>query len=262
MHFAALAYVGESVHEPLRYYRNNTGGSLNLLKAMADAHVERLVFSSTCATYGQVGPEALPINEDTSQKPINPYGKSKLFFEHVVRDYAASRPAFGYAILRYFNVAGSDPAGEIGENHDPETHLIPLAIQAALGQRPPLTVFGDDYDTPDGTCIRDYIHVEDLVAAHLRVMDELLGPGGDGGEFTFNLGTGRGVSVREILTSVERVTGRPVPHTVGPRRAGDPAALFADAGKIERELGWEARYTDLDDTVRTAYAWLRNHPPG
>ena len=169
----------------------------------------------------------------------------------------ATDPAFGYAILRYFNVAGSDPAGAVGEEHDPETHLIPLAIQATLGQRPPLTVFGNDYDTPDGTCIRDYVHVEDLVAAHLRVMEALTA----GSAFTYNLGTGRGVSVKEILDSFERVTGRPVPHTLGPRRAGDPAALFADASKIKADLGWEARYTRLDDTVRTAYDWLKNHPP-
>ncbi len=224
---------------------------------MTDAGVERLVFSSTCASYGQVGPEGLPIHESTPQAPINPYGRSKLFVEHMIRDHAAANPDFGFAILRYFNVAGSDPAGEIGEEHTPETHLIPLAIQAALGQRPPLTVFGTDYDTPDGTCIRDYIHVEDLVAAHLRVMDAL----DSGTTFTFNLGTGRGVSVKQILDAVERVTGRPVPHTLGPRRAGDPAALYADASKIKAELSWEAQYVDLDETVRTAYAWLKDHPP-
>ena len=257
MHFAALAYVGESVREPLNYYANNTAGSLNLLQAMNDASVNRLVFSSTCATYGQVEPENLPIDETTQQQPINPYGRSKLFVEQMVRDHAASRATFGYAILRYFNVAGSDPAGEVGEEHHPETHLIPLAIQAALGQRGPLTVYGDDYDTTDGTCIRDYIHVEDLVAAHLRALDAL----DNGVSYTFNLGTGRGVSVKEILDSVARVTGREVPHSIGPRRAGDPAALYADADRIEAELGWRAAYTDLDETVRTAFQWLKDHPP-
>jgi len=256
LHFAALAYVGESVNEPLRYYQNNTTGSLRLLQAMDQAGVQRLVFSSTCATYGE--PDQLPITESTPQQPINPYGQSKLMVEQIIADYAATRPHFAHARLRYFNVAGSAEDGQIGEDHRPETHLIPNAILAALGQGPALTIFGEDYDTPDGTCVRDYIHVEDLVDAHLVVMEALQ----DGDARIYNLGTGRGNSIREVMDAVEKATGQPVPHTMGARRAGDPPALYADASRIQQELGWTPRRTDLTETVGSAYRWLRDHPAG
>jgi UDP-glucose 4-epimerase len=261
LHFAALAYVGESVREPLRYYHNNTVGSLNLLRAMDLAGIERLVFSSTCATYGE--PDELPITEATPQRPINPYGRSKLMVEQMLADHAATRPGFGYAQLRYFNVAGCAADGSIGEDHRPETHLIPNAIRAALGMGSSrggqaLEVFGDDYDTPDGTCVRDYIHVEDLVEAHLRVLGALEA----GAALTFNLGTGRGRSIREVIEAVGQAVGRPVPHEVKPRRPGDPPALYADASKIQRELGWSAQRTELIDIVASACRWFRDRPGG
>lgn len=259
LHFAALAYVGESVDEPLRYYQNNTVGSLRLLQAMSSAKVNRLVFSSTCATYGQ--PDVLPITEDTPQNPINPYGRSKLVVEQIIADYAAVNPEFAHARLRYFNVAGCHESGELGEDHRPETHVVPNAILAALGRGEPLTVFGDDYDspdTPDGTCVRDYIHVEDLVDAHLVVMAALE----PGDARIYNLGTGRGSSIQQVIDAVETVTGKKVPHTVGPRRAGDPPALYADASKIKSELGWSPKHTDLTQTIASAVRWFREHPDG
>jgi len=256
LHFAALAYVGESVHEPLRYYTNNTVGSLRLLQAMDTAGVHRLVFSSTCASYGE--PKKLPITEETPQQPINPYGHSKLMTEQIIADYAATRPGFAHARLRYFNVAGCAQDGSVGEDHRPETHLIPSAILAALGKADPLTIFGEDYDTPDGTCVRDYVHVEDLVDAHLLVMEALQ----DGDERIYNLGTGRGNSIREVLDAVEKATGKPVPHTVGPRREGDPPSLYADASKIKKELGWSPKHTDLADTVASAVRWFSENPDG
>ncbi|MEM9913769.1 MAG: UDP-glucose 4-epimerase GalE [Planctomycetota bacterium] len=259
LHFAALAYVGESVHEPLRYYQNNVVGSLRLLQAMASADVNRLVFSSTCATYGE--PDDLPITEATPQKPINPYGQSKLMVEQIIADFAAVHPDFAHARLRYFNVAGCADDGSVGEDHRPETHLIPNAIFAALGRGKPLTVFGNDYDsphTPDGTCVRDYIHVEDLVDAHLAVMDALE----PGDARVYNLGTGRGSSIQEVIDAVEAATGEKVPHTFGPRRAGDPPALFADASKIQRELDWSPKRTDLTETVASAVRWFRANPDG
>ncbi len=256
MHFAALAYVGESVEQPLAYYYNNTVGVLSLVSAMQAAGVKRLVFSSTCATYGEV--ETLPIHEDLPQHPVSPYGKSKLFAEHVIKDHAATDPDFAYALLRYFNVAGAAADGSIGEDHDPESHLIPLCIQAALGRRDALTVFGTDYDTPDGTCIRDYVHVEDLTDAHVHVMNALQ-PGD--GRF-YNLGTGNGFSVKQIIQTTEKVLGKPVPHTFGDRRAGDPPKLFADPSKIQRELGWAAKHTEPDTMIASAAAWLEAHPNG
>jgi UDP-glucose 4-epimerase len=256
LHFAALAYVGESVHDPLGYYDNNSAGSLSLLRAMEAEEVERLVFSSTCATYGE--PEALPIHEGLPQHPINPYGRSKLVVEYVLKDYAAARPGFAFAALRYFNVAGCALDGSIGEDHTPESHLIPLVLLAALGRRPALTIFGDDYDTPDGTCIRDYIHVVDLVDAHVAVLNALQ----PGDQRFYNLGIGKGISVREIIDAARRVTGREIPVQVGPRRAGDPAVLYADAGKIARELGWRAQLTDLDAIIETAWRWFQAHPDG
>ncbi|MEO0514848.1 MAG: UDP-glucose 4-epimerase GalE [Planctomycetota bacterium] len=256
LHFAALAYVGESVHEPIRYYQNNTFGSLRLLQAMNSAGVNRLVFSSTCATYGE--PDVLPITEDTPQRPINPYGRSKLMVEQIIEDYAAVNPAFAHARLRYFNVAGCSEDGSVGEDHRPETHLIPNAILAALGKGEPLTIHGNDYDTPDGTCVRDYVHVEDLVDAHLTVMNSLE----PGDARIYNLGTGRGSSVQEIIDAVETATGEKVPRTVGPRREGDPPTLYADASKIEKELGWSPKRTELADTVASAVRWFREHPDG
>jgi len=256
MHFAALSYVGESVSEPLKYYDNNTGGTLSILKAVERAEVPRLVFSSTCATYGE--PEQVPIREDTPQSPISPYGWSKLLSEYMLRDYAAKSPGFGYAALRYFNVAGCAADGAIGEDHDPETHLIPVILQAVLGKRDKITVFGEDYPTPDGTCIRDYIHVEDLVEAHVRVM-EALAPGD---RRAYNLGIGKGYSVKEIIDAVRRVVDKRFRVDTGPRRPGDPPELYADASKIERELGWRAQRTDIAETILSAWRWMSAHPDG
>jgi len=256
MHFAALAYVGESVSEPLVYYQNNTAGANSLLLAMKEAGVKRLVFSSTCATYGE--PTAVPIVETMRQEPINPYGWSKWCVERILKDYSASDRQFSFAALRYFNVAGSAADGSLGEDHDPETHLIPVVLQAAMGTRKKVTVFGTDYPTPDGTCIRDYIHVEDLCAAHLAAMEALR----PGDARFYNLGIGRGYSVKEVLDSAQRVTGLEVPVEYGPRRAGDPAVLFANADKIRQELGWAPRYTEIDSIVATAWNWLKNHPDG
>jgi UDP-glucose-4-epimerase GalE len=256
MHFAALAYVGESVPDPLTYYDNNTAGTISLLKAMTDAGVKRLVFSSTCATYGQ--PDQTPIVETTPQSPINPYGWSKLFVERILKDYAAANPDFAYAALRYFNVAGSAADGSIGEDHEPETHLIPVLLNAALGKVPHVTVFGRDYPTPDGTCIRDYIHVEDLVEAHEVVMKALQ----PGDQRFYNLGIGKGLSVQEVIDAAREVTGVDFKVVQGQRRAGDPPELFANAQKIQNELGWSARYTDIRDIVKTAWTWFKAHPDG
>jgi len=256
MHFAALAYVGESVTDPLSYYHNNTAGTVSLLRAMDAAGVVRLVFSSTCATYGE--PETTPIVETTPQQPINPYGWSKWCVERVLKDYAAAQREFAYVSLRYFNVAGCAADGSLGEDHDPETHLIPRLLLAALGKLEGITVFGTDYPTPDGTCIRDYIHVEDLCAAHIVAMDAL--QPGEGR--IYNLGIGRGYSVKEVLESARRVTRCQIPVAYGPRRPGDPAVLFADARKIQRELGWSARYTEIDQIIATAWNWFKDHPDG
>jgi len=249
MHFAAFAYVGESVTDPGKYYRNNVGGTLTLLEAMRDHGIGALVFSSTCATYGT--PERVPIAESAPQQPINPYGASKLMVERMLSDFDAAHGLRSMS-LRYFNAAGADPDGEIGEVHDPETHLIPLALDAASGKSPPLTVFGEDYDTPDGTCVRDYIHVSDLADAHLLALEQLERSGSSD---RFNLGTGTGASVLEVIAAVERVTGRPVRYAVGPRRAGDPPVLVSEASRAARELGWTPRLSDLDTIVATAWAW-------
>lgn len=260
IHFAALAYVGESVESPLDYHRVNTGGMTAMLSACERAGVARFIFSSTCATYGQ--PEAQPISEDTPQHPINPYGASKLHAERVLADYAdacrAAGKPFAAAALRYFNVAGADPSGLLGEWHVPETHLVPIILEAAAGRRDRVTVHGDDYPTPDGTCIRDYVHVRDLVEAHAAVLDRL-----EPGELRrYNIGTGTGHSVAEVIESARRVTGRGFTVEVGPRRPGDPPRLVADASKIEREIGWHARYTTIDEIVRTAWDWSRANPGG
>jgi UDP-glucose 4-epimerase len=256
MHFAALAYVGESVTDPLAYYENNTAGTISLLGAMKAAGVKRLVFSSTCATYGE--PERTPIVETMRQGPINPYGWSKLFVERVLRDYGQADREFAFVALRYFNVAGAAADGSLGEDHDPETHLIPVLLQTALGQRDKVVVFGTDYATPDGTCIRDYIHVEDLCEAHIVAMNALQ----PGDARFYNLGIGRGYSVKEVIEASQRVTGRKIPVEYGPRRAGDPAELFANADKIRQELGWSAQYTEIDRIIATAWKWHKGHPDG
>ena len=247
VHFAAFASVGESVADPGLYYENNVVQTCRLVSALRDAGVRRMVFSSTCATYG-IPPEGRHISETMDQHPINPYGRSKLMIEHVMRDYSEAY-GMNFALLRYFNAAGCSQTHPLYERHEPETHAIPLAIRAALGGDP-FVIFGDDFNTPDGTCIRDYIHVDDLAEAHLIALQRLQD---DPGILALNLGTGRGTSVKEILDSVARVSGRPVPHRVGPRRAGDPPVLVADARLANTVLGWQPRYLDIDDIVRTAY---------
>jgi UDP-glucose-4-epimerase GalE len=255
VHFAAFTYVGESVRDPGKYYQNNLVNTLNLMECLRRHRVGRFVFSSTAATYGT--PEQSPIPEEAPQRPINPYGASKLAVERALADYAAAY-RWGFAALRYFNAAGASPDGVIGEDHDPETHLIPLVIQAALGQRPHIEIFGTDYPTPDGTCVRDYIHVDDLADAHLLALEHLE----PGKELRYNLGIGRGYSVREVIRAVEEVTGQTVPVKEGPRRAGDPPVLVASSAKIQKELGWRPRYTELRAIIDTAWNWHRKHPRG
>jgi UDP-glucose-4-epimerase GalE len=255
MHFAAFLDVGESVREPAKYYRNNVGGALSVLEAMAAESVKHFVFSSTCATYGE--PLETPIPETHPQNPINSYGESKLAVERALPHFAT---AYGlrYVALRYFNASGADPDGEIGEDHSPEIHLIPRAIEAATGGRG-LQVFGDDYPTPDGTCLRDYIHVTDLADAHVKALESIAA----GGPSTaYNLGTGHPHSVKAVIDTVSRVTGRPVPWTLAPRRPGDPAVLYAAPAKAQAELRWTPKLGDLDTIVRTAWEWHRTHPRG
>jgi UDP-arabinose 4-epimerase len=249
MHFAAFIAVGESVTDPGKYYRNNVAGSLSLMEATRDHGIKAFVFSSTAAVYGL--PEVVPIPEGAPKLPINPYGHSKWMVECMLRDFGEAHGLKSMA-LRYFNAAGADPDGETGERHDPETHLIPLALDAAAGDGKPLTVFGEDYDTPDGTCIRDYIHVADLAEAHVAALQALL----DGaGSNAYNLGTGNGFTVRQVIDAVEKVTCRAVPHSIGPRRAGDPASLVADPSAATRDLGWRPLVSDLESIVATAWAW-------
>ena len=255
MHFAAFLDVGESVREPIRYYRNNVVGALAVLEAMAAESVRHFVFSSTCATYGE--PIETPITETHPQRPINSYGETKLAVEHAL-PHVETAHGIHWVALRYFNAAGADPDGEIGEDHSPEIHLIPRAIEAATGGRG-LQVFGDDYPTPDGTCLRDYVHVSDLADAHVRALEAIVETGKSG---AYNLGTGRPHSVREVIDTVERVTGQRVPWTLAPRRAGDPAVLYAAPQKAQAELKWTPRYADLETIVRTAWDWHRNHPQG
>jgi UDP-arabinose 4-epimerase len=254
LHFAAYAYVGESVADPALYYRNNLGGSLSLLEAMREVGVDKIVFSSTCATYGV--PERMPIAETAPQLPVNPYGETKLAIERALRWYGG---AYGLrsVSLRYFNAAGADPEGEIGECHEPETHLVPLVLQAALGQRDRIDVFGTDYPTPDGTAIRDYIHVQDLADAHLRAIEHLFA---GGPAAALNLGTGRGHSVREVIAAAEAVGGRPVPWRAAPRRPGDPPILVADPSRAAELLGWRPALSDLDTILATALAWHAKEP--
>ena len=252
MHFAALIAVGESVQKPLLYYRNNTAGAISLLEAMETVGVKKFVFSSTAATYGE--PEETPIFETTKQQPINPYGRSKWFVEQILKDKLAADPTFGFTIFRYFNVAGAAKDGTLGEDHFPETHLIPLVLFAALGKRDAITVFGTDYPTPDGTCIRDYVHVEDLVAAHVLAIESIRP---SEGRF-YNLGIGRGYSVKEILDAAKKVTGRDIPTKYGPRREGDPSKLYANSEKAQKELGWKPVYTEPEEIIETAWNWHRN----
>lgn len=250
IHFAAYAYVGESVTDPLKYYRNNTAEPLTLLEVMAENNCHSFVFSSTCATYGE--PEKLPLSEDHPQKPVSPYGKSKLMVEWILDDCDTAWNLKS-AALRYFNASGCSSDGLIGEDHNPETHLIPLVLQAIKGEIPALTVFGTDYPTPDGTCIRDYIHVEDLASAHLSALKYLV----NGGEsIRCNLGTGVGISVKEIIDKAEEVTGKKVPVTYGERRAGDPAQLVADPQMAKDVLAWEATQKDAKSMIETAWKWM------
>lgn len=255
MHFAAFALVGQSVEQPAIYYENNVVATLAMLEAMRAAGVRKIVFSSTTATYGE--PANIPISEDEPQQPINPYGFTKLVIERALADYAH---AYGlrYAALRYFNAAGASPDGDLGEDHHPESHLIPLVLQVALGQREKIFIFGDDYPTPDGTCIRDYVHVDDLGAAHLKALEKL----NDTPALHLNLGTGKGHSVLEVVQACRRITGHAIPAEIAPRRPGDPPELVANADRARRQLGWEPRYADINAIVETAWRWHQSHPRG
>jgi len=255
MHFAASTAVGESVQQPLKYWRNNTAGTLNLLEGLQRHNVKRFVFSSTCAVYGD--PLKIPLTEDHPKNPVSPYGRSKAAVEWMLEDSACAW-GLGAMALRYFNAAGAADDGALGEDHDPETHLIPLALQAAAGLGGRLKVFGTDWPTPDGTCIRDYIHVEDLAEAHLRALEAA-----QEGVFKYiNIGTGHGASVQEVVRTAEKVTGKPVPHDLAGRRPGDVPTLLADPSLASRELNWRAQRTDLEQIIRSAWQWLQAHPVG
>lgn len=255
MHFAAFIEVGESVVHPLKFYENNLGSTVRLLAAMQRHDIRRMVFSSTCAIYGL--PERMPITEDTPASPQSPYARAKLAVEWAMMDSAAAW-GLGCVALRYFNAAGAAADATIGEDHDPESHLIPNVLKVALGQREHVKIFGTDYPTPDGTCVRDYVHVEDLADAHLRALDAI-----EPGKFrAMNAGTGHGATVREVVEAAREVTGHPIPVVESPRRAGDVPILCADASRIQRELGWQPRYTDLKEIVASAWAWHRSHPKG
>jgi len=256
MHFAAFAYVGESHYEPMKYYKNNVAATINLLDSMIENGVKKFVFSSSCATFGTH--EKLPITEESAQNPINPYGHSKLAIEHLLRALCDVNK-LSCAVFRYFNAAGAHEDGAIGEHHDPECHLIPLAIEAATGGRPALQIFGDDYPTPDGTCVRDYVHVNDLSRAHTAVFDRL---DEDGTFLDYNLGTGNPTSVKEIIDAVESVTGLTVPHSISERRPGDPPTLYADSTKARKELAWQPHYANIKEMIETAWNWHKNHPEG
>lgn len=253
-HFASFIQVGESVEHPGKYYQNNLAATLTLLQAMVAAGIPRFIFSSTAAVYGN--PQYSPLDEAHPQQPINPYGRSKLMVEQLLEDFDK---AYGLksVCLRYFNAAGADPEGELGERHEPETHLIPLILQAAAGRREAITVFGDDYDTPDGTCIRDYIHVADLADAHARALDFLIA---EKRSAIFNLGNGAGFSVREVIETARQVTGRDIQVRLAQRRTGDPARLVADASRAHSLLGWQPRYSELERIIADAWNWEQRHP--
>ncbi len=256
MHFAAFCYVGESVTEPAKYYRNNVSSPLTLLETMREQKVNNFIFSSSCATYGE--PLEIPISEAHPQHPINPYGRTKLMVEQMLADFGN---AYGLksVSLRYFNAAGADPEGELGEDHQPETHIIPLVLQTALGQRESVSIFGDDYPTKDGTCIRDYIHIADLAQAHLLALEKLL-DGMSGGQY--NLGNGDGHSVKEVIETAGKITGMTIPSKITERRAGDPAVLIGSSQKAMRELGWKPEFASLETIIETAWNWHKNHPGG
>lgn len=249
MHFAAYAYVGESVTQPAKYYQNNVVGTLTLLEAMLEANINKFVFSSTCATYGV--PDAVPITEDQSQNPINPYGATKLMVERILQDFDRAYD-FRSVCLRYFNAAGADPEGNLGEDHDPETHLIPLVLQTALGHRQSVSIFGTDYDTPDGSCIRDYIHVLDIAQAHILALEYLIN---NGATDVFNLGNGSGFSVKEVIETARKITGKEIKAELSDRRAGDPPALVGSGAKAKKILGWQPAYSNLDDIISHAWQW-------
>ncbi len=256
MHFAAFCYVGESMIEPLKYYQNNVAATLGLLSSMLEHGIDKMIFSSSCATYGE--PESLPISEGQIQKPINPYGRTKLMMENILDDLDSAN-GLKSVCLRYFNAAGADPEGEIGEDHDPETHLIPLVLYAALGRVKQLTVFGNDYSTEDGTCVRDYIHINDLAQAHYLALDHLL----DGGKSKkYNLGNGSGYSILDVINTAIKVSSRDVPFTFADRRPGDPAILIGSSERVMQELKWNPVYTDLETIIQTAWDWHSNNPDG
>ncbi len=256
MHFAAYAYVGESVSQPAKYYRNNVVGTLTLLEAMCEAGIKNFVFSSTCATYGV--PQQIPISENQPQQPINPYGMSKLMVEKILSDF---EHAYGLRSVRfrYFNAAGADPQGRLGEDHEPETHIIPLVLLTAMGKRESISVFGTDYDTPDGTCIRDYIHVTDLAQAHILGLDHLLK---GGSSEVFNLGNGQGFSIQQVIEAARVVTGRPIPVTLADRRPGDPPILVGSGEKALRILGWKPQYAKLETILEHAWQWHQKRHEG
>jgi UDP-glucose 4-epimerase len=252
MHFAAYAYVGESVGQPAKYYRNNVAGTLTLLEAMSDAGIKKLVFSSTCATYGVL--QEVPVTENQPKQPINPYGRSKLMVEDILDDFDH---AYGLRSVRfrYFNAAGADPQGRLGEDHTPETHILPLILLTAMGKRESISIYGTDYDTPDGTCIRDYIHVTDLAQAHILGLEYLL----NGGKTeVFNLGNGRGFSIQEVIEAARVVTGHPIPVTLADRRPGDPPILVGSGEKAQQILGWQPKYAELETILKHAWQWHQN----
>jgi len=251
MHFAAHSLVGESVEIPLVYYRNNVANTLTLLEAMQQAGVRHFIFSSSAAVYGE--PRQTPITEDHPCAPENPYGAPKLAVERILQD-VSDATGMTYSVLRYFNAAGADASGKVGERHQPETHLIPLVLQVATGERPSIKIFGADYPTPDGTCLRDYIHVSDLTRAHLLALEALLNGGGNS---TYNLGNSSGYSVRQIIDTARTITGHPIPAEVAARRPGDPAVLIADSSRIRKQLGWQPRYENIRDIIQSAWAWHR-----
>ncbi len=256
MHFAAYAYVGESVTEPSMYYMNNVADTIKLLQVMSEESISNVIFSSTCATYGE--PMEIPITEEHPQNPINPYGRSKLMVEQILEDFSNAY-GMNYTSLRYFNAAGADLEGELGEDHSPETHLIPLVLQAALGMREEIEIYGDDYPTEDGTCIRDYIHIDDLAQAHFLALEKILNREAGG---IFNLGNGKGYSIKELIEVARHVTGKPIPSKIVKRRSGDPAVLVGSSDKAIKELGWKPRFSDLTAIIETAWEWHKSHPKG